>query len=382
MKAPYLLALLALFTCGCKGKKAAGAIGDIAPAIAEVKGANGKSVVRITTKTRAGVSVSVVLNREGPLRHTDSCFVKAGTDSCSVEMEIDKFRRYPAEIQAGLKPFPFVVEASADDVPSVKKELTWTRPATCLPVGNSLSCEGLEGPGGEVRAGTGLVLSFKPGAEAMTMTAAGATVTAAAGKDGAIPLDGKLITGALLSKVRADTTSPIFLEVPAKITGPAGVVFDGPVPVSVRYAVLSLSRVMDKPIPWAADNKKMLVFHKSGTAANGIQGQLRDVLGDPSSLLDVGLVGLVEDRPGVEVPCGAYAKAGAVAGDTKSMKGSREVFEVSVRQLRTGKELRRKTLTAVGNPCQASANVRVGSNRVGYAMLPQASIRAFFETGN
>jgi len=382
MKARYVVAFLALALGGCKGKKGAAPIGDIAPVIAEVKGTKGKSVVHITTKARAGVSVSVVLNREGPLRHTDSCFIKEGTESCVVEMEIDKFRRPVAEVKAGPKPFPFIVEASADGVPSTKKELTWTRPPACWPLGNTLDCEGLAAPGGEVRADKGLVLSFRPTTETMTMTAVGTSVTATAGKEGIILLDGKIITAELLGKVMGDTTSPVILELPAKITNATGTVFEGPVPVSVRYVLYTFSQVMDKPIAWAADNKKMLVFNKRGTAIGSIQGTLSFALGEPTSLLDVGRVGFVEQRPGVTVPCGAYAKAGAVPGDTKNLVGRLEAAEVSVRQLRTGKELRRKTLTATGNPCQASATLRAGSDSAGYVPLAGSAIRAFFEQGN
>jgi hypothetical protein len=382
MKARYVVALLALAVGGCKGKKSAAPIGDMAPVIAEVKGADGKSVVRITTKVRAGVSVSVVLDREGPLRHTDSCFVKEGADSCIVEMPVDKFSRPPAEIAAGPKPFPFIIEAKADGVPSIKKELTWARPPSCWPLGNSLTCEGLEAPGGEVRADKGLVLSFRPATETMTMTAVGTSVTASAGKEGIIPLDGKLITKELLSKVMANTTSPVQLELPAKITNASGTVFEGPVPVSLRYALYTFSQLMDKPIPWAADNNKMLVFNKRGKPGGGIQGTASFAVGDPNSLLDVGRVGFVEERPGVSVPCGAYAKVGAVRGDTKNLVGRLEVVEVSVRQLRTGKELRRKTLTATGNPCRDSATLRAGSNSAGYVSLPASTVRAFFEQGN
>lgn len=360
----FLVVLSIPFALGCHRKPKAGPpIGAIAPQIVEIKVPNGAPLVRITTKARAGVSVSVVLDREGPLRATDSCFIKEGSDSCSVEMSADQFRRYPAEIAAGLKPFPFIVEASADGVPSVKKELTWERPASCTRTGNSLDCVGLDVA--PVLSQRGLELTLTTRADTLTLRVADATAEATPAKPATLPIDGRLVTIDLLRKAMSDRKQGVYFEVPIRITKGGAELYRGGNPISVGFILTLLDRSLGTPMPWAAANKRAL-YTGSG------------IVGEATNLLDIGLYAQSGLTPSVEVPCGTYKKAGPGGGTTKEMTGGLETKTVVIRELRTGKEVQRKTLTATGNPCLSSGTAKGTGNKIGFISLSSNAFDDFY----
>lgn len=358
------LGLLVVLACGCRGKKPSGPVGELTVTIAEATGTDGKRVVRVTTKARRQLLVAVKLLRP-PTEPTDSCFTKEA-ESCTVEFPIDAFHRYAAERAAPLKPFEFMVTAKPEGAPEVEKKVIWSRPAACT---TDYDCEGLDF-GVTLRCQQGLVLALRPWTEPLTVTVAGKTVTGRPGAETLVPLDGAQVTFPMLRQAISDVKSGQGFEVPIKITCAGGTVFDGVSRASVGGLMSQLSGCVDKPLPWAGNTKKMLVL----LPAPG--GRLVDTPGDPKTLLDVGLIGVQRALPSVQVPCGTYRKVGPGVAASKDMTGSLEVVQLSVRQARTGKLLKERTLKAVGNPCSASVTTK--GSLAGFIDVSKTAVSGFF----